>query len=64
MRSPGERIRAEVLVPALGIVNAMPIYRSEWSGTGTTSRRFVTCNSQIRGVPLTPQDDENRNVEH
>ena len=32
VQSPGERIRAEVLAPALGIVNAMPIYRSEWSG--------------------------------
>ena len=44
-----------MLAPALGILNAMPIYRSEWSGMGTTSRRFTTCNSQIRGVPLTPQ---------
>ena len=64
VQSPGERIRAEVLAPALGILNAMPIYRSEWNGMGTTSRRFTTCNSQIRGVPLTPQDDEYRNVEY
>ena len=64
VQSPGERIRAEMLAPALGIVNAMPIYRSEWSGMGTTSRRFTTCNSQIRGVPLSPQDDEYRNVEY
>ncbi len=64
VQSPGERIRAEILAPALGIVNAMPIYRSEWSGMGTTSRRFTTCNSQIRGVPLSPQDDEYRNVEY
>src|SRR5689334_25026146 len=64
VQRPGERIRAEILAPALGIVNAMPIYRSEWSGMGTTSRRFTTCNSQIRGVPLNPQDDEYRNVEY
>ena len=64
VQSPGGRIRAEVLAPALGILNAMPIYRSEWGGMGTTSRRFTTCNSQIRGVPLTPQDDEYRNVEY
>src|SRR5258708_8999130 len=62
VQSPGERIRAEVLAPALGILNAMPIYRSEWSGMGTTSRRFTTCNSQIRGVPLNPQDDEYRDL--
>ncbi len=61
---PGERIRAEVLAPALGILNAMPIYRSEWSGMGTISRRFTTCNSQIRGVPLNPQDDEYRDLEY
>ena len=64
VQSPGERIRAEVLAPALGIMNAMPIYRSEWSGMGTTSRRFTSCNSQIRGVPLEPQSDEYRNLEY
>ena len=45
VQSPGERIRAEILAPALGILNAMPIYRSEWGGMGTISRRFITCNS-------------------
>lgn len=64
VQSPGERLRAEVLAPALGILNAMPIYRSEWSGMGTTSRRFVTCNSQTRAVPLEPQADEYRDVEY
>jgi len=64
VQTPGERIRAEVLAPALGILNAMPIYRSEWSGMGTISRRFTTCNSQIRGVPLEPQADEYRDLEY
>jgi sulfur-oxidizing protein SoxA len=64
VQEPGERIRAETLAPALGILNAMPIYRSEWSGMGTISRRFTTCNSQIRGVPLEPQSDEYRNLEY
>jgi sulfur-oxidizing protein SoxA len=64
VQSPGERIRAEILAPALGILNAMPIYRSEWSGMGTISRRFVTCNSQTRAVPLEPQADEYRDVEY
>jgi sulfur-oxidizing protein SoxA len=64
VQEPGERIRAEVLAPALGILNAMPIYRSEWSGMGTISRRFTTCNSQIRGVPLDPQADEYRDLEY
>jgi L-cysteine S-thiosulfotransferase len=61
---PGEHIRSEVLAPALGILAAMPIYRSEWNGMGTISRRFVTCNSQTRGVPLEPQDELYRDVEY
>ncbi len=64
VQSPGERIRAEVLAPALGILNAMPIYRSEWSGMGTISRRFVTCNSQTRAAPLEPQSEEYRDLEY
>ncbi len=64
IQSPGERIRAEVLAPALGILNAMPIYRSEWGGMGTISRRFTTCNSQTRATPLEPQDPEYRNLEY
>src|SRR5579862_2097166 len=50
VQSPGEHIRAEVLAPALGILAAMPIYRSEWGGMGTISRRFTTCNSQVRAT--------------
>jgi sulfur-oxidizing protein SoxA len=64
VQNPGERLRAEVLAPALGILNAMPIYRSEWGGMGTISRRFTTCNSQVRGVPLEPQSDEYRDLEY
>jgi L-cysteine S-thiosulfotransferase len=64
VQSAGEHIRTEVLAPALGIVAAMPIYRSEWGGMGTTSRRLVTCNSQVRGVPLEPQDENYRDVEY
>ena len=64
VQSAGEHIRSEVLAPALGILAAMPIYRSEWGGMGTISRRFVTCNSQVRGVPLEPQDENYRDVEY
>jgi sulfur-oxidizing protein SoxA len=64
VQSPGERIRAETLAPALGILNAMPIYRSEWAGMGTISRRFVSCNSQTRAVPLEPQSEEYRDLEY
>ena len=64
VQSPGEHLRAETLAPALGILNAMPIYRSEWGGMGTISRRFVTCNSQTRAVALEPQADEYRDLEY
>src|ERR1700754_3194780 len=64
VQNPGERIRAEILAPALGILNAMPIYRSEWGGMGTISRRLITCNIQTRGVPLDPQADEYRDLEY
>ena len=53
-----------MLAPALGIVAALPIYRSEWGGMGTTSRRFTSCNSQVRGVPLKPEDELYRDVEY
>jgi sulfur-oxidizing protein SoxA len=64
VQNPGEQIRSEMLAPALGIVAAMPIYRSEWGGMGTLSRRLVTCNSQVRAVPLAPQDELYRDVEY
>lgn len=64
VQGAGQRMRAEILAPALGILNAMPIYRSEWSGMGTISRRFVTCNTQTRAVPLEPQSDEYRDLEY
>jgi len=64
VQSAGERIRTEMLAPALGILAAMPIYRSEWGSMGTISRRFVTCNSQVRDVPVNPQDELYRDVEY
>ena len=64
VQSPGEHLRAETLAPALGILNAMPIYRSQWGGMGTISRRFISCNSQTRAVPLEPQSEEYRDLEY
>ena len=64
VQNPGNHIRTEVLAPALGIMNALPIYRSAWSGMGTTTRRLRTCNVQVRGVPLPGGDENYRNVEY
>lgn len=56
MSSAGERMRGDILAPALGILAAMPIYRSDWGSMGTTIRRLATCSSQTRAVPLKPGD--------
>ena len=64
MQSAGKHIRTEVLAPALGILNALPIYRSAWGGMGTTSRRITSCNSQVRATPLKPNDEEYRDLEY
>ena len=64
VQNPGNHIRTEVLAPALGIVAAMPIYRSNWGGMGTFSRRIASCNTQIRASSLKPQDELYRDVEY
>jgi sulfur-oxidizing protein SoxA len=64
VQSAGMHIRTEVLAPALGILNALPIYRSNWGGMGTTSRRITSCNKQVRATPLKPNDVEYRNLEY
>ena len=60
----GDHLRTEVLAPALGIMNAMPIYRSAWGGMGTVSRRLTSCNTQVRAASLKPEDELYRDVEY
>jgi sulfur-oxidizing protein SoxA len=60
----GQRMRGDVLAPALGILAAFPIYRSDWGSMGTIDRRFVTCSAQMRSVPLPPQDEAYRDLEY
>ena len=62
--SAGQRMRADILAPALGILAAFPIYRSEWGSMGTIDRRFTSCSSQMRSEPLKPQAREYRNLEY
>ena len=64
MSPAGERLRGDILAPALGIVAAMPIYRSDWGSMGTTIRRISTCSSQTRAVPLKPDDEDYRDLEY
>jgi sulfur-oxidizing protein SoxA len=64
MSPAGERMRGDILAPALGILAAMPIYRSDWGAMGTTIRRISTCSSQTRAVPLAADDEDYRNLEY
>jgi sulfur-oxidizing protein SoxA len=64
VQNPGNHIRTEVLAPAMGIVAALPIYRSNWGGMGTFSRRITSCNTQVLASSLKPQDELYRDVEY
>lgn len=64
VQSAGKRLRGDVLAPALGILASFPIYRSEWGSMGTIERRFTSCDSQTRAVPLKPTDPTYRNLEY
>ncbi|WP_455235152.1 sulfur oxidation c-type cytochrome SoxA [Thiogranum longum] len=60
----GNRIRADLLSPALGHTSHFPVYRSKWGGLGTLHRRYVGCNKQVRAKPFKAQSDEYRNLEY
>lgn len=54
----GNRVRADILSPALGHTTHFPVYRSKWGGLGTMHRRYGGCNKQVRAKPYKPQSDE------
>lgn len=60
----GNKIRADLLGPALGQVSHFPVYRSKWGGIGTLQRRYGGCNKQVRAKPFKPQSDEYRALEY
>jgi sulfur-oxidizing protein SoxA len=62
--SSGQRLRGDILAPALGILASFPIYRSDWGSMGTIDRRFISCSLQMRSQPLPPQDVSYRNLEY
>lgn len=64
VEAAGQRLRGDILAPALGILAAFPIYRSDWGSMGTIDRRFTSCNSQVRSVPFAPQDKVYRDLEY
>ncbi|MEN8205799.1 MAG: sulfur oxidation c-type cytochrome SoxA [Pseudomonadota bacterium] len=60
----GNKIRADLLGPALGQVTHFPVYRSKWGGMGTLHRRYGGCNKQVRAKPYKPQSDEYSALEY
>ena len=60
----GNKIRADLLSPAMGHLSHFPVYRSKWGGLGTVHRRFGGCNKQVRAKPFKAQSDEYRNLEY
>jgi sulfur-oxidizing protein SoxA len=60
----GNKIRADLLSPALGHVTHFPVYRSKWGGMGTLHRRYGGCNKQVRAKPYKAQSDEYRALEY
>ena len=62
--SSGNKIRADLLSPALGQVTHFPVYRSKWGGIGTLHRRYGGCNKQVRAKPYKPQSDEYSALEY
>jgi sulfur-oxidizing protein SoxA len=60
----GNRIRADLLSPAVGQVTHFPVYRSKWGDLGTLHRRYSGCNKNVRAKPFELQSDEYRALEY
>jgi len=60
----GNKIRADLLSPALGHTSGFPVYRSKWGGMGTLHRRYGGCNKQVRAKPHKSQSDEYKALEY
>ena len=60
----GNRIRAEILSPALGHTTGWPAYRNKWSDMGTIHRRYTGCNKQVRAKPFKAQSDSYKALEY
>ncbi|MGB5339324.1 MAG: sulfur oxidation c-type cytochrome SoxA [Gammaproteobacteria bacterium] len=60
----GNKIRADLLSPAIGHTTHFPVYRSKWGGMGTLHRRYGGCNKQVRAKAYKPQSDEYKALEY
>lgn len=60
----GNRIRGDILSPALGHTSHFPVYRLSWGSLGTIHRRFGGCNEQVRAKAFAAQSEEYASLEY
>lgn len=60
----GNKIRADVLSPALGHPSHFPVYRSSKGSMVNLHNRFQGCNKQVRAKPFEAQSTEYRDLEY
>ena len=60
----GNKLRAEILSPALGHLTHFPTYRSQMGNMSTTHRRYAGCFKQVRAKVLKAQSTEYRALEY
>ncbi len=60
----GNRLRGEVLSPALGHPTHFPVYRLKWKSLGTIHRRFAGCSEQILDKAFPAQSDVYKSLEY
>lgn len=63
VENAGNRIRAEVLSPALGQATHWPVFRGG-EKLVTLQNRFVGCNKQVRATPFAEGGEEYNNLEY
>jgi sulfur-oxidizing protein SoxA len=60
----GNKVRADLLSPALGQLTHFPVYRAQWGSIGTAHRRYAGCDKQVRAKPFKAQSAEYRALEY
>lgn len=64
MTNAGNKVRADLLSPALGHPTHFPVYRSVSGDLHNLHRRYKGCNEQVRAKPFETQSVEYRNLEY
>ncbi len=64
VENAGNRLRDEMLTPALGLISHFPVYRLKTQRLTTVHQRFERCFQQMRAAPLPLQSDEYKAMEY